>query len=89
MEKNLIPLFCSSSSRSPSSAPVLGEASFTEGSSSPVGEGGDAKPLLGAFLCHGGSPIAGWLISWKIPPKKGMIGGYPHSRKLLVVFQVN
>mmetsp|Transcript_17653 Transcript_17653/g.36908 ORF Transcript_17653/g.36908 Transcript_17653/m.36908 type:complete len:137 (-) Transcript_17653:993-1403(-) len=28
----------------------LGEASFAEGSSSPVGEGGDAKPLFGCRL---------------------------------------
>ena len=31
---------------------------------------------------HGGTPIAGWFISWKIP-LKWMIGEYPSFRKLL------
>ena len=34
----------------------------------------------GGFHSHGGTPIAGWLISWKTP-LKWIIGGYPYFRK--------
>ena len=33
----------------------------------------------GAFHSHGGTPIAGWFISWKNPNLKWMIWGYPHD----------
>jgi len=28
-------------------------------------------PIYGGFLSHGGTPIAGWIISWKIPLSNG------------------
>ena len=36
-------------------------------------------PRNGGFLSHGGTPIAGWFILWKI--HKWMIWGYPYFRK--------
>jgi hypothetical protein len=36
--------------------------------------------IYGGFLSHGGTPIAGWFVSWKIL-FKWMIWGYPHFRK--------
>ena len=39
----------------------------------------DEFSVHGGFLSHGGTPIAGWFISWKIPTKKWMIWGYPIS----------
>ena len=35
----------------------------------------------GAFLSQGGTPIAGWFLSWKIPRKWMMTGGTPNFRK--------
>ena len=31
----------------------------------------DDLPAYGGFHSHGGTPIAGWLISWKIPSING------------------
>ena len=30
--------------------------------------------LFGAFLCHGGTSIAGWFLSWTIPSRNLGIG---------------
>ena len=32
------------------------------------------KPPYVGFHSHGGSPIAGWCISWKIPIENGNLG---------------
>ena len=34
------------------------------------------------FHSHGGTPIAGWFISWTLPFKKMMTGGTPISGQL-------
>ena len=38
-------------------------------------------PWVSMGLSMGATPIAGWFISWKIPWKFMMTGGYPSSRK--------
>jgi hypothetical protein len=48
------------------------------------------KTYGGETHSHGGTPIAGWFISWKIAWKKWMIWGYPPiSGNLHVVFSDN
>ena len=35
------------------------------------------KVRYGGFHSHGGTPIGGWFISWKIPSRNGWFGGTP------------
>ena len=53
------------------------------------GDVGSIVRMVSGEKKHGGTPIAGWLISWKIPIENGWFKGRPISGNLYIHYILN